>query len=66
MQIKVNDKTRETENGISLLSFLENAKITASKTVVTLNGATLDLDQFETTVLKENDKLELFSFVGGG
>ena len=66
MKIFVNDKEKEISAGLSLSLFLEQADIPASKTVVTLNGNTLQIDEFAVTELKEGDSLELFSFVGGG
>ncbi len=66
MKILVNDKMREIDTGLSLLQFLEESDIPAAKTIVSLNGKPLQLDEFSATELKENDSLELFSFVGGG
>ena len=66
MKITVNDKEKEIDAGVTIALFLDQSGIPASKTVVTLNGNTLQLDEFADTELKENDSLELFSFVGGG
>jgi len=66
MQIRVNNKNIELESKISLLCFLENSHLSPEKTVVSINEKTLSLDQFEATILEENDEVELFSFVGGG
>ena len=66
MKIFVNDKEKEISAGLRLSSFLEQAGVPASKTVVTLNGQTLQADEITAVELNEGDSLELFSFVGGG
>ena len=66
MNIFVNDKEKEIDSNLSVADYLEHSGITASKSIVTLNGKTLTIEELPESILKENDKLELFSFVGGG
>ena len=66
MQIKINGKSQEVDNKTSLFTFLEQSGIPPATTIVTLNGNPLSIDQYKTIILKEQDDLEFFSFVGGG
>ena len=66
MKIFLNDKEKEINAGLSLLMFLEESGITASRTIITLNGKTLQSDELDSIILSDGDQLELFSFVGGG
>ncbi len=66
MKITVNNKEHEINADLSVKDFLEKLNLTLGKTLVTISGETLSLNEFSTVLLKENDSVELFSFVGGG
>ena len=66
MHIKVNDKEKTIEAGISVKDFLEKNGIPPDKTIIALNGTALPPNELESTLLNEGDSLELFTFVGGG
>lgn len=66
MKIIVNNVEQDVTEKVSVKSLLEEMKLAPEKTLVTVNEETLSLDEFEKVILKENDNVELFSFVGGG
>jgi sulfur carrier protein len=66
MKITVNNKEKEIGEGYSVKSLLKEMDISAEKTLVTINDETLSLDEFNSVILKENDNVEIFCFVGGG
>ena len=66
MKITVNNKEKEIGENVSVESLLEEMELVAEKTLVTINDQTLSIDEFEDSILKENDNVELFCFVGGG
>lgn len=63
--IKVNGKEMQIEN-ISLKQLLIDCNFDIDKIAVELNEEIISKDDFENIILKENDKLEVVSFVGGG
>jgi thiamine biosynthesis protein ThiS len=68
MGIIVNGKTLELSgNNISLLELIKNNNVKQPEMVsVQLNGAFVDRDIFETTVVKEGDEVDFLYFMGGG
>ena len=66
MKIIVNNKEKDIDADSSVKQLLDKMNLASEKALVTINGQTLSLDEFDTVILKENDSLELFSFVGGG
>ncbi len=66
MKITLNNKEKKIDSNISVRYFIESMGFSPEKTLVTKNGETLSLDEFDSAIIIENDDLELFSFVGGG
>ena len=66
MQVKVNDREKRIEAGMSVKAFLEKNGFPPDKTLTALNGNALAPDEIETALLQNGDSLELFTFVGGG
>ncbi|NOY74932.1 MAG: sulfur carrier protein ThiS [Kiritimatiellaeota bacterium] len=66
MKIKVNEKERIVSDGITVAELLRHMSIPAEKTLVSVNGEALTLDDFETISFKEGDSVDLFTFVAGG
>ncbi len=64
--IKVNSEVLEGYEGISVAELLKQRNYKTLYVAVELNDAILPKSQYESTVLKENDSLEVVSFVGGG
>lgn len=63
--ICINGETIEKEE-IKLSSYLEENKITPQRIAVELNGEILPKLQYDNTVLKDGDIVEIVNFVGGG
>ena len=66
MTIVVNGKTERIEAKTSLLDFLNSKKLDPEKVVVELNLDIISKEQLGSTILNENDSLEILRFVGGG
>ena len=66
MKITVNNKEKDIDENVSVKSLLGEMDLPAEKTLVTINEETLSLEEFDNVILKENDNVELFCFVGGG
>ena len=65
MKIAVNGKNRKVELKTleGLMTFL---KYDLGKTLVSVNGNVVEKDKYSRTILADGDKVEVFSFVGGG
>ena len=64
--ITVNGKVYDIREGTSLLTLLENLDIDPGRVAVEHNMEIVNKNDFNDTVLKENDTLEIITFVGGG
>lgn len=51
---------------LKFLDFLKEKGLKIELIALELNGAIIPKSEFETLILKENDKAEIVSFVGGG
>lgn len=63
--ITINGEKLE-KSEIRLSDYLAEKKYKTERIAVELNGGILPKSQYETTVLKDGDKAEIVSFVGGG
>lgn len=66
MNVTLNGNTLQLKAGISLLNLLELKGIELKTIVVEYNYNILSKEEWGTTVIKENDKIEILSFVRGG
>ncbi|MBZ4644462.1 MAG: sulfur carrier protein [Deferribacteres bacterium] len=66
MKITLNGKITELEKNITVSELLQNLKIHSKLVVVEINGDIIQKDYFDNTFIKENDKVEVVRFVGGG
>ncbi|WP_203648317.1 sulfur carrier protein ThiS [Secundilactobacillus yichangensis] len=64
--VTVNGEPLADAAGQSLLTFLQQRKTPVDNVVVELNGTIIHRPEYEQTLIKPDDKLELISFVGGG
>lgn len=64
--IKVNGEDKTVPQNTSVLSLLELFKINKDRVVIELNKIILKKSDFESTILKENEEVEIVTFVGGG
>ena len=59
-------KTKELQNTLTIGQYLEENSYVPSQIAVELNERILSKAEYSTTVLHENDILEIVSFMGGG
>jgi len=65
--IKVNDKLQEIELPLSIAEILILNKVVQPQMVtVQLNGSFVLKDDYETTLLKQDDEIDFLFFMGGG
>jgi len=64
--VVVNGATTTMERGTTVTSLLERLGIVAPRVAVEINLAVIERDAFSRTTLKEGDRVEIVSFVGGG
>lgn len=64
--IKINGEDKAVPQGISILELLDIYKINKDRVVIELNKEILRKDLYESITLKEDDQLEIVTFVGGG
>ena len=66
MIITVNGKPEEISGPTSLMKFLQSREIRAERVVIELNQDIIEKKDLTDIMIKENDKLEILRFVGGG
>ena len=66
MKIIVNGKDMAIEKKSSILSFIKNCDYNENTVVIIKNTKVINKALWDKTLLNENDKLEVLSFVGGG
>lgn len=64
--MKVNGKNHTINDNQNLLDFLESNQYDITKIAVERNGEIIPKLMYRQVNLKENDTLEIVSFVGGG
>ena len=64
--LTANGKATELSGALSVADYLKQHEYQISRIVVELNGEILPKDAYSDTFLKDNDCLEIVSFVGGG
>ncbi len=65
MQINLNGKTVET-NSHSLMDLVEEQGLNPASLIAEYNYEVVKQDSWNTIHIKDNDNIELLSFVGGG
>lgn len=67
MKVRINGKEEEiTENSLTLQELINNRGLSPGKIVVEVNLQIIPRDQWPRINLKNNDSIEIISFVGGG
>ena len=66
IKIKVNGKFKTVLNNSKLSDLLKNLKIPIKKVAIELNEEIIDKKRSNNIKLKENDKIEIVHFIGGG
>lgn len=63
--VRINGKEMDIAGDV-LSVYLENAGYDIKRIAVEMNGDILPKSKYNETILKDNDELEVVSFVGGG
>ncbi len=66
MDIVVNGETRTVRDGATVLSLLADLSLPDSRVAVERNREIVRKAEFAGTALREGDRLEIVTFVGGG
>ncbi len=66
MQIFLNGEARSLSAGVTVAGLLKDLGIEARKVAVERNLEIVPKSAFETTQLKDGDRLEIVHFIGGG
>jgi thiamine biosynthesis protein ThiS len=66
MHVIVNGKSLELETNLPLLGLLERLGKVPAHVAIEHNGEILEPAEMATALLRENDRLEIVHFVGGG
>jgi thiamine biosynthesis protein ThiS len=66
LQIQVNGLRRDCRSGSTIGDLLRELDIKTERVAVELNLEILDRKDFELRGLKEGDRVEILSFIGGG
>ncbi|MDB3871985.1 sulfur carrier protein ThiS [Candidatus Pelagibacter sp.] len=66
IKIKLNGKFTTINENLSLSIFLKELKIPLKKVAIELNQEIIDKNNLKTIKLKNNDKIEIVHFIGGG
>ena len=66
IKIKLNGKFTTINENLSLSIFLKELKIPLKKVAIELNQEIIDKNKISKIKLKQNDKIEVVHFIGGG
>ena len=66
IKIKINGKVKTLPARINLSKLVINLKIPVKKVAIELNQEIIDKKRLSKIVLKNNDKIEIVHFIGGG
>ena len=66
IRLVVNGESREVEKDTTVAALLEELGSPPERAAIELNLQIIDKQEYTRTVLKDGDRLEIISFVGGG
>ena len=66
MKIHINGEEKEITNGLTIAQLLDELQIRPARVVVELNRDIVSREAHSSTILEEDDALEIVHFVGGG
>jgi sulfur carrier protein len=66
MQIEVNGQQRVTMEGATVADLLRELDVRPDRVAVELNMEVLEREEFECRGLRDGDRVEILSFIGGG
>ena len=66
IKIKLNGKLKTINNKSTLFNIIKKNKIPLTKVAIELNKEIVDKKKIKSINLKNNDKIEIVHFIGGG
>ena len=66
IKIKINGKLSIINDNFSILVYLKTLKIPLKKVAIELNQEIIDKSKLNKIKLKNNDRIEIVHFIGGG
>ena len=66
MQIQVNGEPRQVREGINVTGLLRDLQLNVERVAVEINLEILDRRDLDARTLREGDRIEIMSFIGGG
>ena len=66
LKIKINGKNRLIKRKTTLKTLLTSFKLPMNKIAIEINEQIMDKKKFSKIELKNNDKIEIVHFIGGG
>jgi sulfur carrier protein len=66
MQVHVNGENRTIESGSTVIGLLNQLEIRPDRVAVEVNLQIVDPQSFDRQTLRDGDKVEIISFIGGG
>ncbi len=66
MQIILNGEKKDVPDDLTIIGLLRHLKIQPQRVAVELNLDIIKKDKYTATIIKNGDRLEVVSFMGGG
>jgi thiamine biosynthesis protein ThiS len=66
LRIQVNGQPREVEDSLSLPDLVASLDLKPEQIAIELNQTVIRRGHWQSTILREDDKVEIVHFVGGG
>ena len=66
IKIRVNGQLLTIDHNLSLLNYTKKLKVSLNKVAIELNQEIMDKSKLGKIKLKNNDKIEIVHFIGGG
>jgi thiamine biosynthesis protein ThiS len=66
LRVYVNDESKEFVEGLSLTDLIRQLDLPAQRIAVELNKEVVRRSAWDQTVLRDDDRIEIVHFVGGG
>ncbi len=65
-KIQLNGKKVKIQRNLSIKDLIKKYRLKENKISIELNGTILPKDHYKNTKVKNNDKIEIVQFIGGG
>ena len=65
-KIQLNGRKIAVKQNFSILDMLKKYKLNKKKVAIELNGKILPQSKYNNIILKNNDRIEIVQFIGGG